>query len=104
MNEQELRLKCIELIIEKEGGYNFPVYQMIEAEMLYKYITEGKLPKSSNNKAPIEIDKLLQKSLDELIKERSNCNQSTGGCNPNSDDLQIPKTFIYRFLSKLRRK
>jgi hypothetical protein len=104
MDEKELRLKCIEFAIKYSSSYNFPVYQMMEAELLYNYISNGTLPTIGRESAQIEIKKLLNAALDELIKERQNCNQATNSGNPDPNCLETPKPFIDRLLSKLRRE
>lgn len=104
MNEKELRLKCIEFAIKYSSSYNFPVYQMMEAELLYNYISNGTLPTIGRESAQIEIKKLLNAALDELIKERQNCNQATNSGDSDSNCLKTPNTFIDRLLSKLRRE
>ena len=102
--DEKLRLECLKFVVNQDKNYNFPVYQMLEAEMLYQYVKNGTLPMSGNRNASVEIEKLLSASFELLNKEVNDSNQSADSCNSNSDGLQIPESFVKRFLSKLRRK
>lgn len=102
--DEQIRMECVNLVVQREHGYNFPVYHMIEAEMLYQYVKSGKIPMSGFENAGIAVEMLLNTSLDQLINERKNSNQTADSSNKNADSLQIPESFVNRFLSKLRRK
>ena len=104
MDDKELRLKCLEFVTNNGSSYNFPVYQMIEAEMLFNYLTTGELPVKDHALALISASNLLKAALKQLTDEIEQSNQSTDSCNDNSAKLDIPQSFIDRFLSKLRRK
>lgn len=103
MNEQELRLKCLEFVTQN-SSFDFPVYQMIEAEMLFNYLKTGELPVENFELASISASDLLKASLKQLSKEIGQSDQSADGSNDNSSKLDVPQSFIDRFLSKLRRK
>lgn len=103
MNDQELRLKCVEFVAQY-SSFDFPVYQMIEAEMLYRYISTGELPVRDNSSAFETAANILEAALEELKKKVADGNQSTDSSNDNSDKLPVPKSFIKRFLSGFRRK
>ena len=103
MNDQELRLKCLEFVT-KYSSFDFPVYQMIEAEMLFNYLKTGELPVEGYTSSSISASDLLKSSLKQLFKEIEQGNQSADGSNDNSSKLDVPQSFINRFLSKLRRE
>lgn len=103
MNDQELRLKCLEFVT-KYSSFDFPVYQMIEAEMLFHYLKTGELPVKDHALASISASDLLKISLKQFSKEIKQGDQSADGSNDNSSKLDVPQSFIDRFLSKLRRK
>ena len=104
LSSEGIRLECLKFVVQQERIYNFPVYQMLEAEMLYQYVTTGKLPMAGLKDANVEAGRLLRSALEQLIKECNNSNQSADGGNGDADSLQVPESFINRLLSKLRRK
>lgn len=103
MNDQELRLKCLGFVAQY-SSFDFPVYQMIEAEMLFNYLKTGKLPVENFALASISASDLLKASLKQLSKEIEQGDQSADGSNDNSSKLDVPQSLIDRFLSKLRRE
>lgn len=102
----ELRLKCLEFVVNHHHGYNWPIYQMIEAEMIMRYITLGELPASSlefaNAKTSLHI--LLQEALKQLIKERDNSNKAANGSNADANNLKKPESKLARLLCFFRRE
>lgn len=104
-SDKELRLKCLEFIIKNSNtGYNFPVYQMLEAQMLYQWITTGTLPIAGKKSSETMASDLLKKAIDVLIEERKQSNQAANGSDTDSDNLDIPESFLSLFLSYFRRK
>lgn len=103
MDERELRLKCVEFV--KTGVFfDSTVYMMINAEMLYRYISTGELPVKGNSDAFETASNILEAALEELKKKVPDGNQSSDSSNDNSDKLPVPKPLIKRFLSGFRRK
>lgn len=103
MDDKELRLKCIEFV--KTGVFfDSTVCMMINAEMLYRYISTGELPVKGNSGAFETASNILEAALEELKKEAPDGNQPSGSSDDNSDKLPVPKSFIGSFLSGFRRK
>ena len=106
ISDQELRLKCLEFVLGHEGRIDYPLYQMIQASILFRFIKEGIIPTASKTYRPNDnfADQLIQKALDVLIDERAKSNQATQGGNGNADNLDIPEHLVSRFLSRFRWK
>lgn len=103
MDNKELRLKCVEIV--KTGVFfDSTVCMMINAEMLYRYISTGELPVRNNSGAFETAANILEAALEELKKKVADGNQSTDSSNDNSDKLPVPKSFVKSFLSGFRRK
>ena len=103
--EQQLRMECLQLVTMRNKNCNFPVYVLLEAELIYQYVTGGKIllfsPENVHQTASVEVGKLLSAALDQLMNERKNSNQTANGGDSDSDSLQTSKSFIDTFLSKL---
>lgn len=107
VSDEELRLECIRFTIKNDcshGAYNFPLYQMLEAQMLYQWIRTGILPIPGKKSSATMASDLLQKALDVLIEERKQSNQAAYSSDTDPNDLDIPESFLSRFLSVLRRE
>lgn len=103
MDDKELRLKCVEFV--KTGVFfNSTVCMMINAEMLYRYISTGELPVKGNSAAFETASDILEAALEELKKKVPDGNQPSDSSNDNSDKLPVPKSFVKHFLSGFRRK
>lgn len=103
MDDKELRLKCLEFA--NNGMFSDSIMcMMINAEMLYRYISTGELPVKGNSDAFETASCILEAALEELKKKVPDGNQSSDGSNDNSDKLPVPKSFIKRFLSGFRRE
>jgi hypothetical protein len=99
-SDQGLRLRCLDFVTRR-SPYTSPVYQMIEAEMLLQYLKTGKIPLKSNRNAEQFADELLSRSLDQLIEERKNSNESKDSSNPIPDDFGNLSSSIKAFVRKL---
>jgi hypothetical protein len=105
ISDETLRLECLKIVTNNGSRTDFPIYQMIEATMLFRWIKDDSLPISGNYKqSEMYAGKLLEKVIDELIDERKNSNQSSQSSNGNANDLQIPESIINRFIRYIRRK
>lgn len=106
LSDEEIRMRCLEIVVSKSDRYDFPVYHMIEASILFRFVKKGEIPSLgkiySRNANWSEL--LIEKALDLIIEERKQSNQSTYGCDTDPDDFGIPKSFISRFFSGFRRK
>ena len=103
MEDKELRVKCVELV--KTGVFFDSIMcMMINAEMLYRYISTGELPVKGNSNAFETASNILEAALEELKKKVPDGNQPSDSRNNNSDKLPVPKSFIKRFLSGFRRE
>jgi hypothetical protein len=56
---------------------DFPIYQMIEADMLCRYVKDRHIPTADKAYNPNDnfADQLVQKALDVLTDERAKSNQ-----------------------------
>lgn len=101
-----IRLKCLEFIVNHDGNYRWPIFQMIEAEILFQYVTQGKLPTRNNEfcNAHESVDLLLERAFQELIKERDKGYKPTDSGNTNTNNLKNPESIFTRLFSRFRRK
>lgn len=105
LSDESLRLKCFEIVTNSGIRNDFPVYSMIEATMLFTWIKKGTLPISGKyDQSEMYLDKLLEKAIDELAKERANRDQSAKGSDSNTNDLQVSDSIFFRFMKRFRRK
>jgi len=117
LSDTELRLKCLEFVVQKSNSYsyNWPNYQLVETEIIFKYIKEGRLPDHAvdfaNGKTMIDYsngeivaDRLLERAFKLLMQERKQCNQPAQSSDKNTDNLKQPKSRFSNLLGRFRRK
>lgn len=100
MSEQELRFKCLEFVINR-GVYSDPLYQILEAQTLYHYISVGQLPVYGTPDANVEVGRLIRNAIEQLKNECNDSNKPDDCGDEYSDELPFRKPFVKRFLSKL---
>lgn len=106
LSDEEIRMRCLEIVVNKSSTYDFPVYHMVEASILFRFVKEGNIPSLgkmySRNANWSEL--LIEKALDLIIEERKQSNQAAYGSDTDPNDFGIPESFISRFFSGFRRK
>lgn len=103
LSDESLRLKCFEIVTNSGIRNDFPVYSMIEATMLFTWIKKGSLPiRGIYKPSEMYLEKLLEKAVDELAKERANRDQSAQGSDNNTNDLQVSESIFNRFMKRFR--
>ena len=100
LSDENLRLKCLEFVVESGHQYNFPVYQMIGASMLFRYIKSGTLPVIDD----VNADDLILSAIEQLSKKREDAQQATRSGDPNADRLEVPKKPVSFFAKVFGRK
>ena len=100
--DQELRLKCVEFVTRQESYVSrSPILHMVHAQMLFNFISTGKLPIISYPNADQFADELLQKSLDLMIEERKQRDQSADPTNDNPQTLNFFESLAVSLCCKL---
>lgn len=102
MNNEQLRIWCLEFVAKDR--YNNPVFQMIEAEILYHWVKNGALPLKGSGSAEDYAKALVTHYVKELIDKGKDSEQTADSSNANIDNLPLLKSFIKQFLSKFRRE
>jgi hypothetical protein len=106
LTDVDLRLKCIDYVANRAKWPSYSIVNlMIESEILYRYIKDGKLPYGSPNvDASSFIDLLIEKALEHIKNEPSNSNNAASRRNTDADNIEYPKPLLSKLLSMFRGK
>ena len=102
ITDQELRLKCLELVVNEHGAHN-PILAIVLSVTFLNWIKNGELSISPTNKvSQLKLHDVAYKIINELIDEVENPNQPRNSGNTDPDDLEKPKSFFSRVVSFFR--
>lgn len=102
ISDQELRLKCLELVVNEHGARN-PVLAIVLSVTFLNWVKNGELSISPTNKvSQLKLHDVAYKIINELIEEVENPSQARNGSDTDPDDLEKPKSFFSRIVSFFR--
>lgn len=98
--DQHIRLKCLEYV-SGNTTHPFAIHRMIEAQMLFQFVRDGRIPVKTSAGADVFARELLEKALDQLLDEREKARQSADSSNYQTDDFNCSESLVRTFLRRL---